>query len=191
MTRSVGMCVAVESSGGFGIQGTIPWDLPEDFQHFKNTVRDGICISGRTTFMDMYDMSIKNDTGKLYKNCLINTTPHIIVSTSIRENADLKFINMIDDCRVEHYLVNSVEAALKLSADLHPELDVWFIGGRSIFDQGLDYCDRVLTTIIPASYTCDVWFPTKKLQRMYTPRHYKDLPSELIPNMKVLEWIRN
>lgn len=189
MTRTVGMCVAVESSGGFGFQGTIPWNIPEDFDHFKNTVRNGVCISGKTTFMDMYNMSI-NGNGKLFKKCLINTTPHIIVSSSIRENADPNLINMMDACQVEHYLVNSVEAAVKLSKDLYPDQDAWFIGGRSIFDEGLNYCDKVLMTVIPASYTCDVWFPTAKLQRLYTPSLFKNLSSSLVPNIKVLEWTR-
>ena len=47
--KSVTMVAAVAENGVIGLAGKIPWHLPEDFAHFKDTTSGHILILGRTT----------------------------------------------------------------------------------------------------------------------------------------------
>lgn len=47
--KTVTMVAAVAENGVIGLAGKIPWHLPEDFAHFKDTTSGHILILGRTT----------------------------------------------------------------------------------------------------------------------------------------------
>jgi dihydrofolate reductase len=47
--KTVTMVAAVAENGVIGLAGRIPWHLPEDFAHFKETTSGHILILGRTT----------------------------------------------------------------------------------------------------------------------------------------------
>lgn len=47
--KRVTMVAAVAENGVIGLGGKIPWHLPEDFAHFKQTTSGHILILGRTT----------------------------------------------------------------------------------------------------------------------------------------------
>jgi dihydrofolate reductase len=47
--KTVTMVAAVAENGVIGLRGKIPWHLPEDFQHFKDTTSGHILVLGRTT----------------------------------------------------------------------------------------------------------------------------------------------
>jgi len=48
--------VGVDTEGGFGKDGKIPWFFPEDLKHFQRTTTPGVCIMGRRTYTDMFEM---------------------------------------------------------------------------------------------------------------------------------------
>jgi dihydrofolate reductase len=52
----VSIIVAVDSAGGFGKNGKIPWNVPEDMKHFREKTKDSVCIMGRRTYEDMLEM---------------------------------------------------------------------------------------------------------------------------------------
>ncbi|WP_183098859.1 dihydrofolate reductase [Nocardioides pelophilus] len=47
--KTVTMVAAVAENGVIGLAGNIPWHLPEDFAHFKETTSGHILVLGRTT----------------------------------------------------------------------------------------------------------------------------------------------
>lgn len=185
-----GICVAVEADGGFGLNQTIPWDIPEEFQHFKDTVSDGMCVCGKTTFEDMYKLMINPKTGKLYKNCIFNKVQHIIVSSDTEFTCSDELRNMVNECTIKPIMVNSISAAIKTSEKLDNTKDIWFIGGKRIFHEALEYCDIVLMTVIPACYKCDTWFSTDKLRDMYVPTLEKHIHTSITPPLPVIKWER-
>lgn len=48
--KRVVMVAAVAENGVIGQGGDIPWHLPEDLKHFRETTRDNTVVMGRSTF---------------------------------------------------------------------------------------------------------------------------------------------
>lgn len=189
-------CVAIDGDGGFGAQGTLPWAIPEEFAFYQDHVRDGICIMGGKSFNDLVHLSL-SPKGGLYKKCLLRTTPHIIVSSSHELVYDQSIMTLIeaDRSQLDLYFVNTVEAAVKLAKGLRDagktDKNIHFIGGRRIYEEGLDYCDEVYTSILPAVYlNCDTFFPVEKLSRMFTPELHKTVPNQIHADIPVIKWVR-
>jgi dihydrofolate reductase len=186
----------MDSDGGFGAKGTLPWTIPEEFAFYQDHVRDGICIIGGKSFNDLVHLSL-SPKGGLYKKCLLKTTPHIVVSSSHELVYDQSIMTLLeaDRNRMDLYFVNTVDAAIKLANWLrdgtHSGKDIHFIGGRRIYEEGLDYCDEVYTSILPAVYLdCDTYFPVEKLQRLYVPELHKTIPNQIHADIPVIKWVR-
>ena len=48
--KRVVMVAAVAENGVIGKDGDIPWHIPEDLKHFRETTRDNTVVMGRATF---------------------------------------------------------------------------------------------------------------------------------------------
>lgn len=51
--KRVVMVAAVADNGVIGVDGGLPWDLPEDFAHFKRTTLGHVVLMGRKTYESM------------------------------------------------------------------------------------------------------------------------------------------
>jgi dihydrofolate reductase len=98
----------------------IPWHYKEDFQHFKKLTTGCPVIMGDITYF-----SIKNILGKPLPN---------------RRNIVLSKSHIDED--VEQY--HSIEELIK-----NVPSDSWVIGGRSIYEQLMKYCNELHLTIVP------------------------------------------
>lgn len=121
--------VATDKRRGIGINNQLPWHLPEDLQHFKNTTSGFPIIMGRKT----YD-SIGRPLPK---------RRNIVISRNSEWN----------QAGVE--TVNSLQQAV----DLLQGAEAFVIGGAQIYSQALEYADRLIVTEIQAEYQCDAFFP--------------------------------
>ena len=121
--------VATDKRGGIGINNQLPWHLPEDLQHFKNTTSGFPIIMGRKT----YD-SIGRPLPK---------RRNIVISRNSEWN----------QAGVE--TVNSLQQAVHLLQGA----EAFVIGGAQIYSQALEYADRLIVTEIQAEYQCDAFFP--------------------------------
>lgn len=121
--------VATDKNGGIGINNQLPWHLPEDLAHFKNTTSGHPIIMGRKT----YD-SIGRPLPK---------RRNIVISRNAEWN----------QTGVE--TVNSIEQALSLLG----ENDAFVIGGAQIYQQALSVASQLIVTEIQAEYACDAFFP--------------------------------
>lgn len=102
-----------------GSEGTIPWHLPEEQQHFKRLTMGAAVVMGRGTWESL-PSSVRPLPGR--RNIVITRQPSY------------------DAPGAE--VVSSLEDALKLAA----AGDVWVIGGASIYEQALPFADRVVRT---------------------------------------------
>lgn len=121
--------VATDKQHGIGINNQLPWHLPEDLAHFKNTTSGYPIIMGRKTFE-----SIGRPLPKR-RNIVISRNPEW------NQNG------------VE--TVNSIEQALALLA----EGDAFVIGGAQIYQQAIPLAEQLIVTEIQAEYACDAFFP--------------------------------
>ncbi len=122
---------AVARNRVIGIHNTLPWQLPEDLQHFKRLTLGHHILMGRKTFESLgrplpgrTSVVISRDAGyALPEGCL---------------------------------LAGSIAEALNLCGD---ETEVFCIGGAQLYAQVLPQANRLYLTEIDADFEGDAWFP--------------------------------
>ena len=122
--------VAYYQNWGIGKNGTQPIVIPEDRKHFQEMTEGGTVIVGRRTLADF-------PNGKPLKNR----------KTIVLTHQDIE----IEGATVAH----SVEEVLQMVKD---QPNVYVIGGASVYDALLPFCEKVYITKIYARPECDVFF---------------------------------
>jgi len=112
-----------------GVAGQLPWHLPGELQHFKQTTMHKAIVMGRKTWQSI---------GRPLPG-----RQNIVVSGS----ADLH----IEGCEV----VNSLEAALALAGSE----EIMVIGGGDLFRQALPMAHRMILTFVDIEIEGDTFFP--------------------------------
>ena len=123
--------VAVYSDWGIGCGGTQPVVVAADRKHFREVTGTGAVIVGRKTLADF-------PGGKPLKNRV-----NIVVT---RQNLE------IENAIVAH----SAEEAAEIAAGYDK---AYVIGGASIYDKMLPWCDKVHATVLDCAPESDVFFP--------------------------------
>jgi dihydrofolate reductase len=145
--KSVHLIAAIDSMGGIGKHGTLPWNFKEDMKYFKNLTRgagDNAVIMGRKTFQSL--------------NCVpLAYRKNIVLSRSVEIHH--KYHNPKKGVIV----VPDIGEALQY-VDEHHFDDIWVIGGNQVYADFLnDFPHRIrhiYVTHITSDYDCDVFFPT-------------------------------
>ncbi len=128
------MIVAVDENWAIGNKGELLVRIPNDQKMFRMETTGKVVVLGRKT-MDTFPQ----------QRPLPNRT-NIILS----RNKDYKVKDAI--------VVHSIEELLEELKKYRPE-DIYIIGGDSIYEQMLPYCDVAHVTKIEHSYQADSYFP--------------------------------
>ena len=131
----VSIVVAVADNGVIGRGNALPWDLPDDLQHFKRTTMGRPIIMGRKT----YESIGRPLPGRL--NIILTRdsawqTPGVSVATSIEQAIDL-----------------AEGQALIDGAD-----SVMVIGGAEVYRQALPFTSRAFLTRVHGNVRGDAFF---------------------------------
>lgn len=129
MPAHLTIVVATDTNNGIGINNTLPWHLPEDLAHFKRTTSGHTIIMGRKTF---------DSIGRPLPN-----RRNIVITRNSEWQHD----------GVE--AVTSLDAAKALVGDNA----AFIIGGAQIYQDTLNYTDRLIVTKIEQAFDCDAFFP--------------------------------
>ena len=122
-----------------GKGGVMPWHIPEDLKHFKQTTLGYPVIMGRKTW-DSLPPRFRPLPGRI--NIVISRTP------DFNEGVHGKSPS---------FWVNSLQAALDKSSH-RPE--VWIIGGAQIYAQALPLCSDLYLTLVKREVEGgDAFFP--------------------------------
>ena len=115
-----------------GIDGRIPWRLPDDFKHFKQTTMGRPIIMGRKTYED-HESALP---GRL----------NLVVT----RNADYQAAEGVE-------VVSSLDAAIVRAAE---DSDLAFIiGGVGLFEQTFDQVQTVYETVVHTAIPGDAILP--------------------------------
>lgn len=126
----ISLIAAAARNNVIGKGNALPWDLPNDLQHFREVTAGHTIIMGRKTFE-----SIGRPLPK-------------------RRNI---IITRQDDYKPEGVeVVSSTEAAL---ATMSEDEEAFVIGGGEIFKQALPIADRIYLTRVEADVEGDAFFP--------------------------------
>ncbi len=121
---------AMAANRVIGKQGKMPWHLPEDLRHFKQTTMGHPVVVGRKTFDSI-------------GGALPGRRTVVVSRNQIAPAADCE-------------TVSSLEEALRL---LENEEKVYIAGGGEIYQQALPLADKVVLTVLGQSYAGDTSFP--------------------------------
>ena len=132
MTKKIVAIWAQDEEGIIGKDNRLPWYLPAELQHFKETTLNHAILMGRVTFDGMgRRLLLKRET-------LILT-----------RNSDEKMDGVS--------IFNDIESVL----DWYQSQDknLYVIGGKQIFQAFEPYIDEVIVTQVHASVEGDTYFP--------------------------------
>jgi dihydrofolate reductase len=145
----ISLIAAMSKNRVIGINNTLPWHLPADLQHFNQLTLGHPIIMGRKTFESI-------------GRALPGRTNLIISRSKYPAPAN---------CTV----VGSIEAAIDSCKALD---ELFFIGGAQIYEQAIQFADRLYLTEIDTEITGDAHFPEiDSAHWLETDRlHHQELP---------------
>jgi dihydrofolate reductase len=130
---TVTILAAVARNGVIGVDGGLPWHLPDDLRRFKEATLGHVLVMGRRT----YESIGRPLPGR--------TT--VVVTRSVDWRP-----------KEEHVLVaHRVPEALALAAEVDDE--VFVVGGAQIYEEALPVADRLELTLVDQEPAGDTLFP--------------------------------
>ncbi len=129
---NINMIWAQDINNAIGKDGDLPWRIPEDLKNFKNITNNATIIMGRKTWDSLPIKPLPNRR-------------NIVISSMEQKD-------------VESY--TSIEKCIDLLTNTEKDLDVYIIGGMSIYKFFYEYADTLYITFIDQSYPdTDTFFP--------------------------------
>ncbi len=134
--------VAVAENGVIGKDGDMPWHVPEDLTHFKETTMDHPIIMGRVTYEGILEALGEPLPGR---------------TTIVLTSRDLE---TPENAVVARGLEEGLEAAQTAARERHDGVERAFVaGGATIYKQFLPALDRLVVTEIHDEPDGDTYFP--------------------------------
>lgn len=124
------MIVAAAENNAIGKDNKLPWHLPDDLKHFKNTTKGHHIIMGRKTF--------ESNGRPLPKR------------TNVIITRDKNFT--AEGCIIAH----SLEEALEIAEN---DQESFIIGGGTIYKKAMPFADRIYLTRVHTEIEGDTFFP--------------------------------
>lgn len=134
MTKKIVAIWAQDENGLIGKGDKLPWFLPADLAHFKETTTGHTMVMGRITFDGMGKRALPN------RQTIVLTKDKSYVAENDRVT-----------------VVHSVEEVLDWYA--HQEQTLFVIGGSQIFMAFAAYIDQLIVTDIHGQFDGDTFFP--------------------------------
>lgn len=135
-------------NGVIGIQGKLPWHLPEDLAHFKRTTLGCPVIMGRKTW-DSLPPQFRPLPGRTN---IVVTRQKDWHQTGVQP-------------------ANTLPEALSICDQIKPAIEqAWVIGGAQIYAEALHLAKRVVVTEIDADYEGDAFAPHLSAEWQETAR---------------------
>lgn len=139
--------VACDENNLIGDGDKLPWNIPEDLKHFKETTSGHVIIMGKNTWKSLPRKPLPNRI-----NCILS------------RNHTYDTINMFD-LDIEWFA--SLEDALRTTTKYYASQKQFIIGGEQIYKVALNepLVDEVIMTKIKGKFSGDRFFPelNKKL----------------------------
>lgn len=131
---------AMSENRMIGQDNKLPWHVPEDLKHFKDTTRGKPIIMGRKTFESL---GCKPLPGR--KNIILTRSENYVVHEGVYVFSKLE---------------NAIEEAKKDEKD-----EVFIGGGEEIYRLAMPLTDRIYLTIIHTTVDGDAKFPEVDLKK--------------------------
>jgi dihydrofolate reductase len=129
--------------------------IPEDMAHFKETTKGAVCIMGRKTYEDMYEMVMSKRKSKDNPKEILPGRESFVVTS------DTKYI------AIGATPVQSIREAVQ-SLDETDHREIFVLGGEKMFIEALSWTRTIYLTIVKGErFQCDKFFPIEALNKHY------------------------
>lgn len=163
----ISIIVAVDGTGGFGKEGKIPWNFPDDMKHFRTVTTGGICIMGRNTYEDMVAMNAKRKKKAAiatYEEIEAMGSPPTIKPILPGRTSFVVTSNPNYDAPGATAVTGIRDAIQRLEETDNREIFV--IGGYRLYIEALSWSKIIYMTIVKDKlYNCDRHFPINALDQ--------------------------
>jgi len=135
---------AVSVDGVIGIGEKIPWRISEDFKHFRETTMGNMLMVGLNTFKNLPSMALEGREFII----LNRDEPFDVIKRTVKT-----------------FQFRELDTVLELlNNGMNDFNQVFIIGGASIYNLLIDYCDEAIITWVNKTYPeGDKRFPIEKL----------------------------
>ncbi|MDQ2048978.1 dihydrofolate reductase [Natronolimnohabitans sp. A-GB9] len=134
--------VAVADNGVIGADGDMPWHIPEDLKHFKETTMDHPVIMGRVTYEGILEALGEPLPGR---------TTIVLTSRDLETPENAVTAGGLED---------ALEAAERAAREHHDDADRIFVaGGATVYEQFLPALERLVVTEVHREPGGDTQFP--------------------------------
>ena len=149
MKPTITLIAVLDNNNLIGSNNTLPWHLPADLKHFKQTTLHHTVVMGRKTF------------DSIGRRPLLHRT-NIVVTRNVNYQSD------------EVIVVNSLEQAIDAATD---ENEIFIAGGAQIYRDAVSYADKLVITRVHHTFEGDTYFPAideQQWKEMHQEYHQPD-----------------
>jgi dihydrofolate reductase len=131
---SLALIAAVAKNNVIGIKNALPWNIPEDLQHFKELTMGKAVLMGQKTYESLLGYLGRALPGR--KSIVVSNDPNFKPVEGVEMYRDLH------------------EALVAYSGK-----ELFIIGGASIYKQTIELADTLFVTHVDREVEGDVYFP--------------------------------
>lgn len=139
----IGMVWAQSLDGVIGLDGDMPWHVPEDLKHFKQVTTGEVLVMGRKTWSSFPEKF----------RPLPDRTSIVVSQQFAKDPSDDKLQQ--DPVHV----VSDLAQGLELAGELKTGPMIWVIGGGSLYDQALEVATVVERSLFNIHVDGDTYAP--------------------------------
>ncbi|MEK9783528.1 MAG: dihydrofolate reductase, partial [Opitutales bacterium] len=126
------MIAACARNRVMGINGTLPWKIERDWEHFLETTRDGVMVMGRRCYEDFVEHARNRK----------------VIALSRNPNHHFAYAQRAD----------CLSGALEMASTMGK--NTWICGGEEIYREAMPWGEELYLTQIDASFEGDAFFPS-------------------------------
>ena len=138
---------AIDSNNGLSKKSIIPWKSKTDMLFFMNKTKNNIVIMGKNTF---FSLPIENRPLKNRFNIVLTNNSHLYSH---------KYQNVLftNNSNIYQDILKYKSKYFEKYNLLNKDFKIFFIGGKTMYEQFIPLCEKVWVTQIKNNYDCDLF----------------------------------
>lgn len=153
--------LALDEANGIGINNTLPWKIQEDMNIFRNATMNNIVVMGKHTYY-----SIQKPLKKRI---------NVVLSKTLFETEKDFYSEDGETCVLFYPNLESFYKDLETIDLGEDKLNLFFIGGKTLYENVFDECDEIFLSSIKNVYECDT-FIDYDFENKFLVDEIKDYP---------------
>ena len=140
---------ATDINNGLSKNGVIPWRSIKDLKFFYNITKNNVVIMGKNTYFSIPE-NRRPLTNRL--NIVLTGTPQLF-----KDDNKFNIVIFTNNDKIHESILKDREAFCRLCPALSRDFKIFFIGGKTVYEQFIPLCDKVWLTQIKRDYSCDLF----------------------------------